>query len=254
MITIALRLIRIFLLVYIGFGAYLYFIQDKFIYFPTSEYHSDHIGFEFFTSNDEQLKIWTINPGMAKAIIYFGGNAENVVHNASDLAGTLTEHSIYLVNYRDSGGSSRPPSEAALFADALNLFDELQTRHSNISVIGRSLGSSIALYLSSKRPVTRVVLTTPYDSALSLAREMYPVFPVSLLLRDKYESIKYAAASNAPVLLLIAENDNIVPYQHSARLASVFPEDQVSVTVINNSGHNNISAHQAYWDAIGKFL
>lgn len=254
MYKIISRLIRIFLLVYIGFGAYLYFVQNKFMYFPVAEYHTDRIQFEFFTSDKEHLKIWSINPGMNKAVIYFGGNAENVAYNADDLSRILPDHSIYLVNYRGYGGSTGSPSETGFFTDALNIYDTLQERHENISVIGRSLGSSIALYLSSKRPVERLVLATPYDSALSLASKMYPVYPVGLLLRDKYDNIKYAAETKASTLILIAKNDKVIPFQHSVRLAKAFPGEQVDVVIVNKSGHNDISARKAYWETMGQFL
>lgn len=242
------------MLVYIGFGAYLYVVQEKFMYFPVAEYHTDQIQFELFASDKEQLKIWSINPGMDKAVIYFGGNAENVVYNADDLSRTLPDHSIYLVNYRGYGGSTGSPSEAGFFTDALNIYDTLQQRHESISVIGRSLGSGIALYLSSKRPVKKLVLATPYDSALSLASEMYPVYPVKLLLRDKYENVKYAAKTKASTLILIAKNDKVISYQHSARLADAFLSEQVDVVIVHKSGHNDISARARYWNTMGEFL
>ena len=150
-----LSLVRILLLVYLGYGAYLYFAQRHFMYFPVAEQQNAKIPFETISSNKEKIKLWSVNPGHSKAVIYFGGNAENVLYNATDLQQALPEHSIYLVNYRGYGGSTGSPSQQGLFADALNIFDTLQVRHQQISVIGRSLGSSISLYLASLRPVEK---------------------------------------------------------------------------------------------------
>ena len=247
-------LARILILVYLGYGAYLYFAQRHFMYFPVAELQTDRTASEIISSNNEKIKTWSVNPDNRKAVIYFGGNAENVLYNATDLQQALPEHSIYLVNYRGYGGSSGSPSQQALFADALNIFDTLQARHQQISVIGRSLGSSVSLYLASQRPVDKMILVTPFDSAVAVAQQAFPIYPVRLLLKDKYESIHYAAKTSAPALLLIAENDNVIPHRHSLKLAEAFNEQQATTVFISNSGHNNLSGSPDYWQAIGSFL
>ncbi len=249
-----LRLIRILILVYLGFGAYLFFAQRSFMYYPVTEIQTDQVKSEILTSDKQKLKIWVLNPGMNKAVIYFGGNAENVLYNAEDLATSLPAYSIYLVNYRGYGGSSGLPSEAALYRDALNVFDQLQSRHQAISAIGRSLGSSVTNYLASQRPLDKIVLVTPFASAAAVAAGAYPIYPVNLLLHDKYESLEYASRIEEPVLFLIAADDHVIPIAHSLRLADVFPAEQTHTVIIEDSGHNTISNKAIYWKSISQFL
>ena len=78
----------------------------------------------------------------------------------------------------------RLQDHAALFADALALFDHVAPRHAALDLIGRSLGSAVAVYLASQRGVDRVALVTPYDSVLAVARAVYPLYPVDWLLKD----------------------------------------------------------------------
>ena len=247
-------LIRILLLTYLGFGAYLYFFQRNFMYFPISEIQTDHYQFEQFQSDDALLKIWVLNPEQDKAVIYFGGNGENTLYNAEDLTQTLPEHTIYLVNYRGYGGSSGTPTESGLFLDAINLHEELSSRHQQISVIGRSLGSGIAVYLSSKKPVAKMVLVTPFDSITALANKHYPLYPISLLLKDKYESSQYASQTTTPALLVVAEHDRMIPAIHAQKLAEKFPPNKAQLITIPSSNHNNISSKAAYWQAIADYL
>ena len=249
-----LRLTKILVLVYLGFGAYLFFVQRSFMYYPVTEIHTDQVKSEILASGKHNLKIWSLNPGRDKAVIYFGGNAENVLYNAEDLTAALPAYSIYLVNYRGYGGSSGTPSEAALYHDALNIFDHLQSRHQAISAIGRSLGSSVTTYLASQRPLNRIVLATPFASAVALAAEAYPVYPVDLLLQDKYESISFVSRIDEPALFLIAADDLVIPLAHSLRLAKAFPAEQVQTVIIQDSGHNSISGKATYWKSISQFL
>lgn len=246
--------LKIGLLSYLGFGAFLYFAQRSFMYFPVPENRGEHARIEWLAAGGESLKLWVINPGRAHAVIYFGGNAEDVAGNVTDFETFLPDHTVYLVNYRGYGGSTGSPSEQALFDDALMLFDELSARHGSVASIGRSLGSGVALYLASRRPVRRLVLSTPHDSALALARRMYPVYPVGWMLKDRYDSVRYARDVEAPVLGLMAEHDRMIPREHSQRLFEAFEATRVEQVVIARSGHNDISGRQAYWEAIRGFL
>jgi hypothetical protein len=249
-----LWMLQIALIVYLGFGAFLFLAQRGLMYFPVPENTIGTLPIEHVEQGDVQLKLWVVNPGQAQAVIYFGGNAEDVYYNADDFAAVLPEHTVYLVNYRGYGGSGGDPSETALFADALAIFDQLQARHGAVSVMGRSLGSGVATYLASRRPVERLLLVTPPDSAVALARRFYPVYPVGWLLKDRYESVRHAEAISAPVLMLVAGQDRIVPREHSERLAAAFADGQVVMRVIDAAGHNGISGYSAYWRAIREFL
>jgi pimeloyl-ACP methyl ester carboxylesterase len=249
-----LQMLKIGLLVYLGFGLYLYLAQRTFMYFPVPERDSHEFAAEYLDCGDVRLKLWVVNPGQARALVYFGGNAEDVLYSARDLAAAAPGHTTYLVNYRGYGGSSGAPTQAGLFADALCIHDALAARHAAIDVLGRSLGSAVAVYLASERPLGRLLLATPHDSAVAIGRRLYPVYPVGLLLKDPYPSVEFAPRVSAPTLLLIAEHDRIVPPEHSQRLAEAFQPGVARSVVIPGAGHNDLSGYAGYWGAIGGFL
>ncbi|GAM70130.1 bem46 protein [Vibrio sp. JCM 19236] len=55
--------------------------------------------------------------------------------------------------------------------------------------MGRSLGSGIATYVAANEDIDTLILVTPFDSVENVAREIYWMFPVSLLIKDRYASI-----------------------------------------------------------------
>jgi len=249
-------ILKLLLLVYLGLGTYLYIKQRSFVYFPTAESQDNHGQVLNLLSNDEQLKIWVLNPNKANAIFYFGGNAESVEYNIQPFQTWFPNHTLYLMNYRGYGGSTGSPTEAALYADALALYDKVSTLHKSISIIGRSLGSGVATYLGANREVKQFALVTPYDSVANVAQAAYPMYPMSLLFKDKYDSISRAQQIHAKVLLIIAENDEMIPRKHSNNLADALLEANVEVEIelLMGATHNSFSEDRHYKESLQNFM
>ena len=232
----------------------LYVAQRSFIYFPRAESSNTLAQDLRIASGDETLQVWQLNPGASQGIIYFGGNAEDVAGNTPQFSEMFTNQTVYLVNYRGYGASSGSPSEAGLFADAKAVFDFVKPRHSGVHVIGRSLGSGIAVYLASARDVDKLVLVTPYDSLASIARSSMPLFPVSLLIKDRYDSWRLAPGLRNQTLALLAEHDEVIPRASSEKLIAAFQSDFISGVVIHQANHNSIGMKAQYQAALGSFL
>lgn len=239
------------LYVLIGFGLYLF--QRDFLYFPTPEVNASGAQAIYLDQDGLRLKIWKVDVKSSKAIIYFGGNAEPVSRNIAPLRSAAPGWDIYLLNYRGYGGSEGSPSEAALYADAKALYDLIKDDYDQTAVIGRSLGSGVATHLASERPIGRVALITPYDSITNVAQGKFALYPVSLLLKDKYNSAANAARIDVPVLILLAENDGVIPRRHSDILASEFPTDP-KIIIIPATDHLSVSQPGLFWTALGEFL
>lgn len=250
----AVSIITLAALVYGGLCGYLYLAQRSLIYFPTPEVDNPHAEALRLESGGETLKVWRLGAASEHAVIYFGGNAEDVSMNTPDFLRHLPEFTVYLVNYRGYGGSTGRPAEDALYADALAVYDFVDERHARVSTIGRSLGSGVATYLATSRDLERLVLVTPYDSIDRLAQASFPIFPVSLLLKDRYDSLGRAEGINVPTLLLIAGNDGIIPAKHSQALAAAIDPELVDAIVIDDATHNTISYAPEYSAALSAFL
>lgn len=232
-------------LVYLGICALLFMAQRSLIYFPHPLAPGRTATLSLPVEDGALLVTARPRPG-PRALLYFGGNAEDVSFSLPGLAAAFPDHALYLLHYRGYGGSAGKPSEAALFADALALFDRFRSEHRDIVVVGRSLGSGVAVYLASRRPVARLVLVTPYESLQDLAQRQFPYLPVRWLLLDKFESGKYAARVTAPTLLIAAERDEIIPRASTESLATRFRPGVAALRYVPGAGHNTISDRPEY--------
>jgi pimeloyl-ACP methyl ester carboxylesterase len=195
------------------------------------------------------------HPG-PQAVLYFGGNAEDVSVSLPQLSQAFPDRALYLPHYRGYAGSTGKPNEQALIADALALYDRVAALQPHILVIGRSLGTGVAIQVASRRKVDGLVLVTPFDSLRELAARQFPYFPVRWMLRDTYESWRYAPNITAPTLIIAAQHDDIIPRASTERLLAQFRQGVASMEIVEKAGHNSISGQPAYGlllQAAGKY-
>jgi dienelactone hydrolase len=161
------------------------------------------------------------------------------------------------VNYRGYGESHGVPDEIQMVEDGCMLFDWMAARahvdEHRIAVVGRSLGSGVAVQVAKERPAHSVVLITPYDSILAIAKRKFRVMPIEYMLRHRFESIKYAPALKAPTYVLRAASDDVVPHSHTdqlvAKLAQLCGDD-----IVPDSDHMNIPYLEGTQSRIANFL
>jgi uncharacterized protein len=228
------------LIAYLAVCGFLYVNQDTLIYHPQPRAFSTPQSAFTIQNDDEEIVISTRSHSGSKAIIYFGGNADDVSQILPVFDRAFPDYAIYLMHYRGYGGSTGKPSEMANVSDAIALFKKVQKAHPDILVIGRSLGSGIATELTSQFPVSQLVLITPYNSVEELAEEKFPFLPVSYILRDKYNSGKFAKKINTPTLVLMAENDYVIPQASTEKLFNHFKKNIATLITIKGVGHESI--------------
>lgn len=238
---------------YLSLTARLYYSQRDMLYFPPPALAAPAGQAFDLRSHGLDLHGWVINPGNQQALLFFGGSAESVEREATFFRDNLPGISVYLIPYRGYSGNPGTPTEAGLFSDALTAYDYVATRHPTVAIMGRSLGTGVAVYVAVKRQVARMLLVTPYDSIENIAQDQYPMFPVRLLMKDKFESWQRAPQVRAPTLILVAADDTVVPRRYTDHLISTFtPRPQV--VVVDHADHTTILAKREYSDAIRKFL
>jgi pimeloyl-ACP methyl ester carboxylesterase len=196
-------------------------------------------------------------PGPRPAVMYFGGRSEEVSWVARDAGKLFPGMTVLAMNYRGYGQSHGVPAEIHMIDDGCTLFDWLaelgQVDASRIALVGRSLGSGVAVQVAKERPVHSVVLITPYDSILAIAKRRFRVMPIEYMLRHRFESIKYAPSLKAPTYILRAFDDDVVPHSHTdqlvGKLATLVGDDTVP-----GSDHMNIPYLEATQALIASFL
>lgn len=249
-----MSLVVLIVAVYLVLCAALFFFQRSLIWFPQPNAFNNADSQLTLSMPDAQVSVITRERVGPRALIYFGGNAEDVSRNLPEFAQAFPDYAVYLLNYRGFGGSGGSPSEEAIAEDALALFDQVYASHPQVAVIGRSLGSGVAVRLASQRPVQQLILVTPYNSLEEIAARQYPWVPVKWLLKDRFESGKYAAHIRVPTLLLAASDDEVIPRASTQRLLENFPQGVAVLRVVPDSGHNSISDRVQYLEWMGEVL
>jgi len=268
-----LRLIGRFVAVlaglYIILNILLYVFQEKLIFFPQAisdtacaQIHESYPNVEDIClqmQDGTRLRGWVVGSQPANTsqlLIYFGGNGDELSH----MIGSFQQYpdwSVVLINYRGYGQSEGKPSEKQLLSDSLEIYDYFTARpeykHAKIVVIGRSMGTGVAVNLAQNRPVEGVILASPYDSVVSVAQEKIPMVPVKFLLRNKFDSISRAHFISKPVLVITADKDEMIPPWHSQLLAKAFA-GTVFVQEIAGADHDSLIQEDEYWQAVSHFL
>ena len=269
--TVSVSVLTIAAGVFVALSILLYLVQDRLIFFrqPLDPGRRDSVLQRF--PNVEEVNLVADDgtrlhgflskpPVVAGAkfplVIYFGGNAEEASWLLEE--GDRPQNWAWLVvNYRGYGWSEGSPGEKAMVADARRIHDWTRSRsdveHSRIVAFGRSLGSGVAVRLASERPLAGMVLATPFDSLESVAKRHYPLAPVSLFLRHRFDSLDLAPSIGVPMLCIVAERDSIIPAEHARRLYAAWQGDKRLVSIAN-ADHNDVSATPAFWREIGDFL
>ena len=252
-VRVVLVLMALLVVLYGGLCLSMYLGQRQQVYHPEASWQVRQAPDFELRHDGVILRGWVMNPGHGKALLYFGGNGERIEDSRAELARWLPGRTIYLVAYRGYGASEGEPGETALVGDALALFDALAPRHQAIAVLGRSLGSGVAVQLAAKRPVERLVLVTPFDSLVRVAAGYFPWVPVNALMRERFESWRYASTIHCPVLVIQAEQDELIPAARTKALVSAFGRPP-AWQVVADAGHNTIQEYADYRVSLDRFL
>ena len=243
----------------------MYLLQDRLLFYPQPLDEARRAGIRrhfpaveevFLENQGEKIHAWHVKgaPG-GPLVIYFGGNAEDVSGMIEDARSRVPGTGWLLVSYRGYGASEGAPSEATISADALRWYDYAVKDLGATSVVafGRSLGSGPAVLLALERKISRVVLVTPYDSLVEVAKHHYPLLPVRALLKHRFDSAGRAPKIAAPLLCVVAGRDEVIPPARAKALYDAWGGPKRWIE-IEGAGHNSTDGAPAFWQSIAAFL
>jgi pimeloyl-ACP methyl ester carboxylesterase len=238
----------------------MYLRQEQLLFLPTANASSAQAslqGSEWSTTRaGTKLRGWLLKASSAEhrpLILYFGGNAQDISLSAANTQPTANH--LY-VNYRGYGSSEGEPAERELQADALHIYDQAAAsvpHNGNVIAHGRSLGSGLATYLAAHRPITAVILVTPFDSIAHVARRHYPWLPVDWLLEHRFDSAALAPAISAPALFLLAGQDRVIAPLHSQALAGAWG-GPIEIRQFPSATHNSIGGSAEFRTHVDRFI
>ena len=243
---------------------FVYFNQRNLLYHPfENNYNTDEANFsyeEIFipTSNGKNLKAWfhLKDIKQKKTLVFFHGNAGDLRNRIYKL-NLLKKFDInfLIVAYRGFSGNEGSPTEEGLYQDArdtLSWLKKKEIKDSQIVIYGESLGTAISAEVAQNKKFAGIILESPFTSMVDAGKHYYFYLPVSLLLKDRYETLKKLKNIKIPILIMHGENDKIVPFHMGKRIFEeanepkyfYFPKDDDHMMEYNENLTN----------AIGEFL
>jgi len=251
--------------------------QPRFIFFPSAVIEKTP---EFFNLPYEE--VWLAVPGKtgqverihgwwieakqpnAKVLLYLHGNGINI---GANIAHANRFHqlgfSVLLIDYRGYGRSEGSfPNEKRVYEDAATAWNYLVQQQeippSQIFIYGHSLGGAIALDLAVKHPqAAGLIVESSFTSIRDLItyRNMFWMFPVDLILTQRFESIKKLPNLKMPVLFIHGAADSTVPSFMSEKLYAAAPEPK-QLLLVPGADHNNtaVVAGSQYLQLVESFI
>ena len=126
-----------------------------------------------------------------------------------------------IISWRGFSGNKGQPTEEGLYKDAKSGVDWLKNkgiRKENIIIYGEALGTGVATEIAQNNNFAGVILESPFTSMVAAGKSKYPIFPIKLLLKDKFESDKKIQNIKSPILIMHGEDDKIVPFWMGKKL------------------------------------
>lgn len=206
------------------------------------------------TADGERLAaLYLSAAGSRPTILLFPGNGDDVANYAFLAKATAArELGFFALSYRGYPGSTGSPTESGLLMDGLAAFDWLNANGvQEIVLVGRSLGSGVAVATAVERTAKGLVLVSAYDSVSAVAQGRYPFLPVGLLIKDSFHSDHRIVQVSEPKLFLHGDLDTVVPMASGQALFAAASEPKRFV-IVRGSRHNDIWNRQVV-DEINDF-
>ena len=216
------------------------------------------------TADGVELRGWYLPPTEpaggdgAPGLIWFHGNMETV----GSIASVLTDFrppgiAVLALDYRGYGQSAGVPTEEGVYLDAEAAWSWLAQQpeidSTRIAVYGRSIGSAVALYLATERPVRAVIVESPFTSGRAIAKEHYALVPEDLVDLS-LDNLGRAGRLSVPLLVIHGTDDRIAPFEMGQAVADTGRAEQF--LVLEGTGHTSTyeMGGARYRDAVHAFL
>jgi pimeloyl-ACP methyl ester carboxylesterase len=175
-------------------------------------------------------------------VVVFHGNAGTAADRAYYVkALSSIGYRVILAEYPGYGQRGGELGERSFVEDAqatVRLISE--TYREPLFLLGESLGCAVAAG-AARDPSLRIdgiLLITPWDTLLAVAKSMFPWFPVGLLMKDKYDSTANLKSFQGRIAVVGAERDEILPIRHANALYQSLSGNKKMWT-LKGAGHND---------------
>jgi uncharacterized protein len=253
-----------------GVFAFLRWYEPRMIYYPhyptrrlertPKAFGLKYEGLTLTAADGTRLSAWFLPADGARyTILLFHGNAGNISHRLEKVRVLLDLClSVLLLDYRGYGESEGKPDEKGTYHDAQAAYAYL-TETCGISpdriiLYGESLGTGVAVELTSTATVGGVILEAGYTSLADVGQRIFWFLPVKWLVENRYDSRRKIGRIRAPLLLLHSRRDEVFPFRHAEHLYAAANEPKRLVEIQGRHADGFLTSETLCRDSIRSFI
>ncbi|OYD42915.1 alpha/beta hydrolase [Sphingobacterium cellulitidis] len=169
---------------------------------------------------------------------------------------TNLHYDLFMIDYRGYGKSDGEfLTEDHWYADMQKVYEFIKKTYaeeSKIIILGQSLGTAAASYLSAHNNPGKLILQAPFYNFKDWTYALDPNLNSSIL-NLKLDNRKYLEQTKAPVIIFHGDHDKAVYYGSSEKLKETFKKGDQLIT-LKGEGHNDFTKNPQYLKEIKKVL
>ena len=213
--------------------------KDNLIHIPTNRKNND--------GDIEKIPcLFKGNPKSKNILIVFHCNGIDMLDAFRLLSAVCEKYKINVLFPEYPGYSiyDSPLSSEKCLENSLIIYDYIlnhikNIREENIYILGRSLGTGMAVYLSSKRNPAGVILVSPYTTFAEVGKRFHSK-EFYQALSNHLRSIDYIDKVKSPLLIIHGKADQLIDCSEANKLYEKNNGKIKEIKLIEKMDHNNI--------------
>ena len=230
--------------VYLLLGLFLFLNQKSILYYPNNQDFNQCSGFNNYEKINFNGTRFYFKKGTQedKVIVYYHGNAGSACDRSYfKSVFEQSNASLIFVEYAGYSNDNVKPSKELILNDVENVHKYIaEKNYKHIIVYGESIGSGAASYHAYLGNVNDLILVTPFSKLVDVVQSKYIIYPAFILLREKYDNIKWLENYEGSLLIVHGDNDLVIPNKFSKDLFENVSNKNKNYVLIEGKGHNDI--------------
>lgn len=175
-------------------------------------------------------------------VLYLHGNRGNVrraLYQSRSMVGHGED--LIVLDYRGYGSSQGEiESEEQMMNDVQLVYNELKQSYeeSNITIVGYSLGTSMASYLAAHNDPKQLILVAPFTSMLDMKNRFAWMFP-DFILKYKLQNVDFIKHIKCMTYILHGDADELIPVSMAYQLEKLNPKN-VELIIAPTESHRSV--------------
>lgn len=195
----------------------------------------------------------------APVLLMFGGSG-NLIERHDAAARGFAHHAsaVTWYDYRGYGFSGGTAHYESLLSDALRIFDATKKQYpkTKIVILGYSMGTDIADYVATHRPVDGLILAAPWNDVAAVYAYEDPkhVYRFTAQATAEFDETAMVRRIRTPLLVFQGTKDDEIPPTQGPALERVSPSSDKRFVAIVGAKHDGLLENPHSQAAVAAFL